>query len=442
MMKDYFVEKLGIETNTAPATLHSVPNSQKFKLLEYKAFYNGEEEDIALFYNSGAVGSAYPSGLALNNKLFWNNIGYTHALVHSGLPRNISHTMARLLFHNGIVIEGETPQLREILDDNSFHKLLEEAATTESWGGEFALKISYDPEITQYPILELVSPLNFEPIKKRGRLVEIRFFEELDVRGNHYKFFEIYGKGYIKYELYRLGSKNKYFKVDVKEVFPDLEDFEFSEPIILAGYKQNLNGVSDYHGIISEIHALDEILSGMLSDVKVGLAKTFIPESRIVEGGRFNVYQNEYITIRSDLTEGANNNIVFDQPEIRTEQYNSAANNILNYILSNVGLNKTTLGFEVQIGQRLSAESRRLMEANSLRTRESKVEGWTEFLNQFLPIIIKADGIFAGRAASTTQLRVVFNEYMIDSEDATEENIELVKAGVITPEEAKEKLGV
>lgn len=375
MMKDYFVEKLGIETNTAPATLHQIPGTEKFKMLEYQAFYNGEEEDIALFYNSGAVGSAYPSGLQLHRKLFWNNIAYTHSLVHSGLPRNISHTMARLLFHNGIEIGGETPQLRAILDDNNFHKLSEEGAIIESWGGKFAFKISYDPDISEFPIIEVVSPLHFEVVKKRGRLVEIKFFEEIQHKGNDYKFFEIYGKGYIRYELYRLGSRGNYYGVDVKELYPDLENFEFAEPIILAGYKENMNGVSDYHGIISEIHALDEVLSGMVSDVKIGLAKTFIPESRIPENGRFDIYQNEYTTIKSNLVEGASNDIIFSQPDIRTQQYGAAADSIIRYILSNVGLNKTTLGFEVEVGQRLSAESRRMMEANSIRTRESKVEG-------------------------------------------------------------------
>lgn len=55
---------------------------------------------------------------------------------------------------------------------------------------------------------------------------------------------------------------------------------------------------------------------------------------------------------------------------------------------------------------------------------------------------MKADGIFAGRAAQNTEFEITFNEYMVDSGDYTEDTLEFVRTGVLEPEEAKEKLGL
>ena len=437
-MIDYVKSRMGITENQEIPTQMGYPvQYNDIKLMEYKTWFESQEDEIEMFYKqvyqnqNSNIGTSY----------FWKMKDTTEPGIHSGLPRNIAKTMARIMLHNGYEIEEEDKVLDEILRDNEFNALLEEAMITESWGGRVAFKVSFDKSLTKFPIIEVVSPLGYDVISKRGRVQEIQFKSYEKVGRTQYKLVEYYGKGYIKYKLFRVkGGKEE--EVPLSALYPNLKDYYFNRDFILAEHKDNNNKSSDFHGLISEFHALDESMSGMITDIRMGAVKTYIPEKRILKGEtKLNPFRNNYIALDNDNSENGKNEITFQQPEIRVQQYKDSKQDITENILAAVGLNKASLGYESQrIGDRLGAEARRLMEGQTLRTREAKVELWEPFLSKLFYLFLNANSILNKTSRPSKYYTITFNEYLIEDDNLQEDTIEKVEAGIITPEEAKEKL--
>jgi len=116
------------------------------------------------------------------NSYFWNKVTHKTIRVHSGIPALISRTMVNLIAAPGFDLavsidngqtdleESETKRLEAIFEDNNFEDVLfPNGVNAESYGGYFMYKISYDKEISEFPIIELSIPECSEIVTKRGR---------------------------------------------------------------------------------------------------------------------------------------------------------------------------------------------------------------------------------------------------------------------------------
>jgi hypothetical protein len=425
-VNEYIKRKLDLGSITQDdAPIKRKETNKAYQLLEYKTWFDGKEDTLVDFY----LGRTNPiDNYNIKTNYFWTNaLTGKRRLTHSGLPRNISDTMAILLFHNGIEIvvnnekeenKDQTIKLQNILLENSMNVLLNEGATSESWGGSFVYKCSFDPNISKNTIIEIAKPDSFEVVRERNRIKEIKFFEYSNIGNKQYKLVEIYGKGYIKYEVFLI-KRNKEVQIEVKSIFVDLDDFTFSPKIILAGFKANktIRGISDYHGLISEFDSLDEATSGLGNDLRKGLAHSYIPETRVKQDLKGNIYpprefDTNFTIITSDFKEGSKNEITTTQADIRTESYKEANEFYTNMILSNVNLNRITLGLDSTIGANASAEARMQLESTSLRTRESRIKLWQPFLEKYFTIVLQANDIFYKKTTKEYKVNVEFNEYI------------------------------
>ena len=107
--------------------------------------------------------------------------------VHSGMPSLISYSKARLLMTGDFkykVVRKETERktetrlLDDICQDNKINDIIKKGIITESWGQRFAYKLSYDPEVSEYPIIEVYNPLEYKTVYKRNRLQKIIFINK------------------------------------------------------------------------------------------------------------------------------------------------------------------------------------------------------------------------------------------------------------------------
>lgn len=444
MMTDYIRYKLEMDNTISSinATKETIETHGYLKLLEYKSFYSQDPSQIAHFYDS--YGGMYdPTNI--QTQYFYANIQPNDIVVSSGIAGTISKTKAKLLFHNGMEVR-DNDVLEAILKENEFQIIASNAAKTESWAGEFAIKLSLDKQVSKYPIIEMVEPTKYKVIRRRNRVIEIQFSETIPSEHGDYRFVQRYGKGYIVYELYKKGRfGNKERKVNIKEIYPELVDFKFNGDFILASIKTNLGGDSDYQGLESKFNAYDQTLTGTNMELVEALPISYVPSNRMDdEATHLNHYRKNYVIVAGSGGEDAKNIIQSEQSAVYTQDRINNSDRILSDILAAIGLNKATLGYASEVGANASAKARRQIEATSLRTRSAMVKEWQPYLEDLFYLVLAANAVFYKIPAKDSyEFEVVINPYIYDDpSDELEEVIQLVEKGIITIEEAREKLGL
>ena len=281
------------------------------RMLENSIWYSAIEQDIAYFYLKEAP-KFYRQGEASESmNYFWADTNREIRKIHSGFPQLICEKMTDLIIGNGytINIEGNNEtdlqiEMDEMLDDNKFKSLiLGKSIGTESWSGGVSWKLSWNPTLTEYPIIEVWQPENYTSKIISGRVIEDIFYVYYEKGTSKYRLSEIYGvdklKGaYIDYKLEMLvfidaaqnsqGSKWIIAKMSDLEQTKDLQRIEFNGYFKrLSLYKPNKTpnsefrysnmGESDYAGSYGAFDAVDEIISTWIQEFRDGKLNRYFP---------------------------------------------------------------------------------------------------------------------------------------------------------------------
>lgn len=392
------------------------------KSYENDVWYQGDEDRLAEFYQNYTDSSIY---LNIRDNYFYANVPNKFRVVHSGLPSLISRTKARVLFNDDIEIvvnddaeNEETQRLMDILNDNKYVDMNKDGAITESYNSKFAWKISFDTDLTPYPIIEMSK--TFEEIKERGRLQGIDFMRWIEKDKNKYCLHEIYGKGFIDYRL--TNEKGQEVPLTTLEETSMLARIEFNAQIILASVKYNINKQSDYKGLYSEFDALDEVWSSYMDTVRKSKTRVYIPENLLAvdSNGRFimpNEFETRVAKLGTDMSESSQNKVITENTYIPSTNYVESVNALVSNIVANVGLSQITIGLEATSGANESAVARREKEKTTLRTRSEMIQSWTQFLQSFYNVLLQADDIANSRTVGDYDIAVTFSEYISDSVD-------------------------
>lgn len=428
-----------------------------YDLMEKYLWYLGNENLLVDFYTSKKP--EYVSTINAKNHYYYANVRNNVRVIHSGIPKLIANTKARVLLSGGIeavVKKGEeketdkenTARLYEILDDNDWKKRIAEAKKIKTWAGSVAFKMIYDKELTEYPIIEVYSPFNFKVNKEKGRVISIVFVEKIeDEDGSKYELHEEYGYGYIDYMLYKETKTGKLqpMPLNTLEETAEYEKIEWKEPVMMACV---LDGESDYDGIIGEFDALDEQWSQMMDEIRNGRADVYVPDELLING-TFDPLRRKHIELGTDEREGAKNEVKFNQAEIRIAEYNSAIDMTLGNILANVGLSKLTVGLDESIGKNSSGDSITEREVTTIRTRSALIEEWEPFLEKFFNILLFADDFFrVTKMKKNSKARkydyylvVTFGDYVKESKnERIEQAIKMLSNEAIDHEKTLEEI--
>lgn len=426
------------------------------RLLENSVWYSGIETDIQYFYTKEAP-KFHRKGAQESLNYFWAKADTNFRKIHSGFPQLISEKMVDLLLSSGynIVVEGgDEAKLQEtldkILEDNKFKSMiLAKAIETESWSGGTSLKLSWNPALSNYPIIEVWEPENYTNTVVSGRIVEDIFFIYYDKGARKFRLSEIYGvddKGsYIDYKLEELTFNTAEGQWTLAS-FSELEQTRDLKRVEFAGYFKRLSmykanklpnsefrysiiGESDYAGSYGAFDAVDEIISTWIQEFRDGKLYRYFPEELMIKGadGKYTYpapFVKEHILFADSPSENVDKQkISYMQGDIRVEKHIESYKVWVTQIINNAGLSPLTVGVTGLESIDASAESQQEREKVSIRTRNKKAEMWKEFLQEFLKITLEFYLINTGRTSLPDfDIKVSFNDYIIKSKaDRTEE---------------------
>ncbi len=311
--------------------------------------------------------------------------------------------------------------------------------------GDGAIKINYDPSISNIAILEWVDGSKVDFKYKRGRLTDIIFKSYHEQNNKIYLLEEDYGYGYITYKLY---DNDKEVKLNTVEELKDLKDIEFDKETMWAvpimfneSSKFAGRGESIFDGKYDSFDSIDEITSQWLEAVRNGRAVKYIPEDLLpkdAETGEVlmpNPFDNKFIKTQTSMNENTQNKIDVEQPEIPTDQYLQSYITFLDLCLQGI-ISPSTLGID---NKKLdNAEAQREKEKTTLYTRGIIIDTLTEFIPSVINTVLKSKAQMNNESTlpEDKDISTKFGEYANPSFEAQIETVSKGKTGGVMSIEA------
>ena len=425
------------------------PLSYETNVLKNRLWYRGEPSELDQLFKQTATDQ-------VSSSRFWAAVpsaGLNIRKIHSGLPAMIVDRLADIVTSDLNSIELETEAQQELWDaiseDNKFPELIGEAIVDTLVTGDGAFKISIDAAITKYPIIEYFSGERVEYRRVRGRLQEVVFYTDYTVKDKDYRLEEVFGRGYINYQL--LNSDGKDVPLATVPELAELVDVTYAGDFIMAvplmffeSPKWKGRGRSLFDSKGDSFDALDETISQWVDAIRAGRVQKYIPEDMIPKDPktgallRPNPFDNQFIKIGSVMAEDAKTQVSMVQPEILYEAFVSTYANALDMCLQGI-MSPATLGIDLK--KLDNAEAQREKEKATLYTRGKIITTLADVIPQVVDTALKVYDTMRSRAPGKYVVTVSFGEYASPSFDNLVETIGNAKLkGIMSIEQCVEEL--
>ena len=372
----------------------------------------------------------------------------------------ISKTFGSLLFNQTPEFSVEsgskardleyTREIAEINELNDIVTLFQKATRFQSYSGGVAIKLNYDSELSNLPLFTIYPKERFEVEKKFGQILNIKFIDELD---EEHKLITTYGRGYINYNLYK---EKKEVPLNRLLETRHLRDITFIDQdqnllnIMFAVVVDNPGGRSDYEGLITMFHGLDEAYSSLINYIRKMKPNIFITEDIAPKDGQgrslpFNEFDN-IIKILDGTPSGEATEVNRDAPRIDPSGLIQAIQQEENAILARVGISRATIGL-TDGGANASGEALQIREWTSNRSRNEKLAIWRERLQEFYYAVLvfktltkeaedlEEGGVFLVREIPDFKVKINFGEFIKDSEESLiDRYVKAMNAGIVSVE--------
>lgn len=402
----------------------------RFNLAKNYALLSGDSAVVRRFYrqNAGTLncGDVYKH-FEIDRSFFYRSKS-KNAFVYAGLIPWIAESMVRLVASAGFVVNSPLQgnddfdkALKKDMDDyakqackqTKLQDCFESGVYLETGLGDVLFRISYDSEISSKPILDIIEPHNFEVKWKRGHILSFVIKERSDEvkDGNRSSKLDVEmretytkkdGKVKVQYSFHSGGHKiakrnpiyeaaQKHWGIRENEMSFELpfEDFPL---IYKKSSKKSLlyrgeRGVPDIHGLDTIEDALSECLSHLVDTIRKSSPKIFVDRQLLrttVDGKtlEYDDFDYEYLLL-DDVTDPSKL-LTTQQAKIDYASHLETAKMLISHAINKVGLSPTTLGVTGLESINSSSESQDAREKPSLRTREIKLKGWKETLEEIL----------------------------------------------------------
>ncbi len=410
---------------------------QIFTINEQLDFYGQAFAHRLWYRGSGSALNQFYRQLGSDTCPFWGSVP-THGLeirkIHTGIPKIIVNTLSNIVIRdlNGITFDdiNKNDIWQAVCEENKLNELLTKATNDVLTVGDGAMKISLDPDVSDYPILEWVSGDRIEFEYDRGRLKEIIFRVEYRHKGSIYTLYEHYGYGYIRYRLMRDDNEIPLNSIPQTEKLADVlfdKSFMMTVPYkILQSERWAGRGQSIFEGKTDNFDALDEAWSQWVHAMRASRPIKYIPDvfiPRDKDNGKLlkpNAFDNQFIQTESNMTEGARNEIEVKQPAFPSSAYLDTYVTALDLALQGI-ISPSTLGIDTK--KMDNAEAQREKEKATLYTRGMIIEGLTSFLKFLADYTFKAYMTNLNRPIEDTDADISFGEYANPSFEAVVETL-------------------
>lgn len=410
--------------------------------IKNRIWYRGDSEELQQLYNQIDTG--------VDKYKFWackSTPGQEIRKIHTGLPALVVDTLAGItLADMDIQIEKdrEAQELWEQIDkDNKFRKKLEKAVKETLYIGDGAFKVSFDTQLSQYPIIEFYPGDRIELVTERGRVKEIVFKTAYRHDRREYVLYEHYGYGTITYELYRGNTQVSLQSIPqtgnlVDVAFgTDKPEGKYVMAVPIQFYesgKWDERGQSIFDKKIDSYDAFDEVWSQWMDAVRAGRAKEYIPDCLIPrnpetgEMMRPNHFDNRFIAVGNDMSENAKNMIDVEQPNIPHESYLASYCTALDLCLQGL-ISPSTLGIDVK--KLDNSEAQREKEKATLYTRDTIINALQVDIPLLVETVLKAYNEFYRKPVKPVEVTVEFGDYANPSFESQIETISKARQGQI-----------
>lgn len=449
------------------------PIIYQFNLAENMALLSNDPSVIRRFYTE-AIGRYQKDAwiAASHEQMFLANYIPGQAFCYFGIIPMIVQGKVNLLSSNGFECSSESKEIDAVLnkfkDDAEIERKFANGVYLESGLGDFAYRLSYDPTISDKPIIDIIEPQFLEINYSRGA-VKSYVIKEINPDDPRYELHEIHyknDKGYVCIS-YRYKFDGKYVSIDddaameeCKAMFPDIDTEPRAFPLkdFLIIYKQNTSfnklykgerGIPDIQGMATIEDGLSEAASDLIDAIRKGGVREYVSDELIPQtpDGKqmmLNPFKKTVITTKSSSTPGDGSKLwQVVQGDIRWEAYTRTIQNLMSIAINKAGLAPTTLGLTGLESINSSAESQDAREKTSIRTRELCLKDWektlTELFNRYLQVL---DVINERTPLDYTDLiHIQFNDYVNPSiENKTDVLATQVSAGLKSRQAAIKEL--
>lgn len=454
-LKEYVREKMQSFLQIQPPLSYAINIDgmldQRGNAIKNKIWYRGDPTELDMLYKQIPMYE--------ERHMFWAAIpteGMEIAKRHTGIPSIITDTLTSIVTNNLSDIKIKDDEQRGIweatFNENKFEKLLSKAVSEALYVGDGAFKISFDREISKYPIIEFVDGENVDYKYNRGRIVEIIFSSIIKSGEKNFTLKEIYGRGYIRYQLFDGDVEVGLMDYAETESYVDWEfggdsDDKYMLAVPLMFYQSEKyygRGRSIFDKKIDAFDGLDEAWSQWLDALRAGRTKVYIPISLIPRDPmtgqlrRPNPFDNRYIQTEADLSEHGMNKVQTESAPIQVDSYMSTYITALELALQGL-ISPSTIGIDVK--KLDNAEAQREKEKVTLYTRSVLVEALQEDLQLLAENTIKAYFEWAENRVVDVVAEVTFGDYANPSFESQIETVTMARqGGVMSIETVVEEL--
>lgn len=408
-----------------------------------RIWYRGQAGELSEFYKQ------IPS----DRTSFWTAVptkGMEIRKIHTGLPKLIVDVLTGVVLAdmNDIDLPSNiNPIWKEIATGNDFDALMNTALTQTLYIGDGAFKISIDTDISPYPIIEFYSGDRVEFITQRGRIREVVFKTEYTHKGTRYMLHEIYGFGYVYYELYHDETEVPLTALPQTENLTSVtfdKSYCMAVPFkIFAG--DNDRGKSVFDGKTGNFDSLDEVWSQWMHALRMSRPMKFMPPNLVPknpytgENLSPNAFDNVFIQTEGGMPEnGDSNKPELIQSAIPHDSYLATYITALDLCLQGI-ISPSTLGIDTK--KLDNAEAQREKEKTTLYTRNAIVLALQNTLPKLVQAVFKVYGDMMGKNFGDFDVDVPFGEYANPSFESQVETVGKAKTqGIMSVEACVEEL--
>lgn len=412
-----------------------------------RIWYRGDANELSQLYKSIDGGS--------ERSMFWAAVpstGNSIRKIHTGLPGMVVDVLTSIVMADLNDIEaGNT--WNEMMKDEKFAKsfmtAIEDAVSECLVVGDGAFKISIDPQVCKYPIVEFVPGDRVRYTMSRGLITAVEFTTPVEHKGNKYVIRETYGYGYIMTEVLKNDREVLIDSIpQTKGIAPFVEhDKSYSMALPMKIYKSHKwkeRGESILSRKCDNFDALDEVWSQWMEAIRLGRASKYIPEGMLPRNPQTgeilkpNGFDNAYIQRESPMVQNAYDKIDVVQPEIPHESYIAAYVTALDLCLQGI-ISPSTLGIDTK--KLDNAEAQREKEKTTLYTRNKIIDALNDVIPGLVNAVLSAYAQDSRQVAEPVEVTISFGEYANPSFESQIETVSKGRqGGVMSTQAAVEEL--
>ena len=392
----------------------------------------------------------------MNNTKFWaaeSTTGVDFRKIHTGLPALIVDMLADIIIDalNKVELtnsEDAQKVWEKIEEENGFKDVVKQAIIDVFVDGDGAFKFSYDPEISQYPIVEFFAGNNVEYEYKRGRIIAVIFKTRYKKPKGNYLLCERYSKDGITYKLYLNNKEVPLNEIDETKGLLEITDNTFMMAIPMMFNKSKKfkgRGQSIFEKKIDDFDSLDEVWSQWIEALRDNRTQTYIPEDLIPqdENGNLlkpNTWDKRYVRVNSTTSEDNSDKVIRVTGDFDYEKMLQGYITALDLCLQGL-ISPSTLGIDTK--KLDNADAQREKEKVTQYTRNKVIR----VLEKILPVLATTgikiyDKVNQKASDVEYEAKADFGEYSSPSFEAVVETVSKARPGqnVISVERTVEEL--